>query len=606
MIKNLTLNEELLRTLYHKDLLDGKIQGPIPNYPEESEEYLEYYSREELMHVMPHKTMYQYVYDGNKDNMDLNAIYYFGTRVTFREFFKKINHCANALLNNGVKKGDIVTVIMPNTPEALYMIYALNKIGAVASMIHPLSSQNEMRDYINEEESDLVLVIDSSYKKLKNVANQCCAKKIIVTSPEDSMDIKTKIGYKLLKLKNKEKRVHLGKKAVSWNSFMNDGSDKEVKPVSVEESKFSILLRTGGTTGISKAVKLSNDNFNSMVEQLMTAIKNYEAGDKFLSIMPVFHGFGLCSSIHLPLSHGVGTILIPKPDIKSMDKLFNEFHPNHMVGVPTLFKGFMKVVNEKLENGTLKDFDLSYVKNIVTGGDSSEEGYVDSVNNFFKEHGSSASLVNGYGLTEAVAGVTFSYENCSEGCGIPMTHTKLKIVNQKTGMHLQNGETGEICVKSPCIMEGYYKHIEETRNAIKDGWLHTGDIGFIQNGILYFKQRKSNMIISSGVNVYPSEIEKIINTHPAVQTSAVIGIYHPYKQEVPKAFVVLKPGCVMTDEIKEELDQLCRKNLNRYSIPYDYEFKERLPETLLGKINLKALTDEEKAKSDIKTKTLTK
>jgi long-chain acyl-CoA synthetase len=173
-------------------------------------------------------------------------------------------------------------------------------------------------------------------------------------------------------------------------------------------------------------------------------------------------------------------------------------------------------------------------------------------------------------------------------------------------MHLQNGQIGEICVKSPCVMMGYYKHQEETNNTIKDGWLHTGDIGFIDKGILHFVQRKSNMIISSGVNVYPSEIEKVINTHPAVQTSAVIGIYHPYKQEVPKAFVVLKPGCVMNDEIKEELDQLCRKNLTRYSIPYAYEFKERLPETLLGKINLKALTEEEKTNSNAKVRSLTK
>ncbi|SDZ81189.1 long-chain acyl-CoA synthetase [Pseudobutyrivibrio sp. ACV-2] len=602
MINDSKLNEELLRTIYHKDLLDGKILGPIPNYPEEAEEYLKYYTKSELMLNMPSKTMYQYVYDNNIGNEQLIAIYYFGTRITFKEFFNKINHCANALLNNGIKIGDIVTVIMPNTPEALYMIYALNKIGAVASMLHPLSSQNEMRDYINEEESDIVLVIDSSYEKLKNVENQCCAKKIIVTSPEDSMDIKTKIGYKLLNIKKGEKKVHLGKKAISWKSFMADGNDTNVATVCNDKNDFSILLRTGGTTGVSKAVKLSNDNFNSMVEQLMTAIKSYNAGDKFLSIMPVFHGFGLCSSIHLPLSHGVGTILIPKPDIKSMDKLFNELHPNHMVGVPTLFKGFMKVVNNNISNGKLKDFDLSYVKNIVSGGDASEEGYVDSVNNFFKKHGSNATLVNGYGLTEAVAGVTFSYDSCSEGCGIPMTHSKLKIVNQRTGMHLENGQIGEICVKSPCVMQGYYKHEDETKNTIIDGWLHTGDIGYITNGILYFVQRKSNMIISSGVNVYPSEIEKIINMHPSVQTSAVIGINHPYKQEVPKAFVVLKPGCIMNEGIKEEIDQLCRRNLNKYSIPYEYEFRDRLPETLLGKINLKALTDEEKTRSTIKPK----
>ena len=237
----------------------------------------------------------------------------------------------------------------------------------------------------------------------------------------------------------------------------------------------------------------------------------------------------------------------------------------------------------------------------MSGGDAVKESFETEVNRFFAKCGSNAKLSKGYGLTEAVAGATFAYGeyNAVDSVGIPMVKTNVKIVDIETGEEVSENIDGEICIYGPTVMKAYYGREIETLEALKDGWLHTGDMGHIQNGILYFSQRKANMIISSGVNVYPRTIEEVIEKHPAVQQCAVIGIYHSYKNEVPKAFIVLKEGYDLTEEIKH----LCHSNLNKYSIPYSYEYRESLPQTLLGKVSHNMLKQED---PDVKVKRYTK
>ena len=275
-----------------------------------------------------------------------------------------------------------------------------------------------------------------------------------------------------------------------------------------------------------------------------------------------------------------------------MDKIFDKYKPNHIIGVPTLFKAMLN--NKKLESK-----DLSYLKYVVSGGDLIKDSLENDINEFLKKHNSPAKLCKGYGLSEAVAGVTFADKdyNIPTSIGIPMVKTSIKIVDPETEKEVSNGDIGEICVNGPTTMKHYYNNVIETENSLHDGWLHTGDLGYCDNGIFYFAQRRGNMIISSGVNVYPSNIEKVLETHEAVATCAVIGIHHSYKMQVPKAYIILKEGYEATDELKEELNELCKKCLNVYSIPYSYEFREKLPQTLLGKINRKELSlEEEKVK----------
>lgn len=500
-------------------------------------------------------------------------------------------------MKKNIGKGDIVTICMPSTPETIISFYALNKIGAVANMVHPLSSENQIKEFINKVNSKMVIMIDSSFNKVKNIIKETNVKKIVGVTPNNSMPLPLKIGYKLSKDSTKIENDDM---LTKWNDFIEEGKSikEEVKSIPYTINKASVILQTGGTTGKSKGVVLTNDNFNGMVEQFKVNAKNFERGDKMLTVMPPFHGFGLCSSIHLPLSFGVTAVLIPRVDINKIDKVMMKNKINHIVAVPTLFKGMMNVVNKKSKNGKLKNFNLSGLKYAVSGGSLAKNGFEADVDNFFARHGANIKLEKGYGLSEAVAGVTFATGDMKEEntVGIPMIDTEIKIVDQSTQEVLQNNQVGEICVKGPSIMKGYYNNKKETNNTLIDGWLHTGDLGYMKEGQLYFSERKGNMIISSGVNVYPNEIEQIIEKHPAVSACAVIGIYHPYKEEVPKAYVSLKPGYEISDEINEEIQELCKLNLDRYSIPASIEYREELPQTLLGKISHAELKKEEASK----------
>lgn len=601
-IKNLTVNEEKLRDLHLRKLALGKIQGPPTGIPSIDKKFLIHYTEEQIMAEMPSTTIYNYMLEKNLDNLDDIAVIYFGKKYSYKKLKKQIDECAKSLQQRGIGVNDIVTICMPNTPEAVIMFYALNKIGAVASMIHPLSSENEIKEFLNEVNSKMVVTIDSSYSKITNIMDDTKLEDIVVVSPKDSMPFPLKQLYKFTKNNCK---IIKNLKTVMWNDFIKFGRKiDKVNEHPYEKGKTSVIMHSGGTNGTPKGVELTDDNFNSMVEQFVLKADNFERGDRMLTIMPVFHGFGLCSSIHLPLSQGVTTILIPKISIKNIDKTLNKYKPNHLLGVPTLFNGIMSVINNKLTNGKLKKFDLSYLKYAVSGGDAVKESFETEVNRFFSKCGSNAKLSKGYGLTEAVAGATFAYGeyNAADSVGIPMVKTNIKIVDIETGEEVSENIDGEICISGPTIMKAYYGRQNDTLGALKDGWLHTGDIGHIQNGILYFSQRKANMIISSGVNVYPRTIEEVIEKHPAVQQCAVIGIYHSYKNEVPKAFIVLKEGYDLTEEIKQEIKQLCDSNLNKYSIPYSYEYRKTLPQTLLGKVSHTMLKNEA---SNVKVKKYT-
>ena len=589
-LSKLSEEEEVKRNIYLKKIQTGEIQGPPIGKLSLDKNWLKKYTDKELSIKIPHMKIYDYMMKDNLNHFNDKAIVYFGKSITYKKLDKKINAFARSLKQDGIKKGDIITVCMPNTPEAIIAFYAINKIGAIANMIHPLSGQQEIKNYLREVNSKMIITIDSSYNKITNIADETNLQKIVLVSPADSMPIWTKMAYKFSQRKNK---LTHDIRAISWDNFIKNGSNynKEIEE-EYEKNRTAVILHTGGTTGIPKGVELTDDNFNSMVEQFLQTANNFERNDRMLTIMPVFHGFGLCSSVHLPLSAGVMINLIPKLNSKKLDKLITKYKPNHIIGVPTLFKG---IINNK----KLKKVDLSFLKYVVSGGDLVKDSLENDINDFLKEHNSSAKLSKGYGLSEAVAGATFAYNgyNNPTSVGIPMVATNLKIVKSGTNIEVENGEIGEICLYGPSIMKGYYHNETETNSSIKNGWLHTGDLGYYENDSLYFAQRKGNMIISSGVNVYPSNIEEVIEKHDSVSACAVIGIYHPYKIQVPKAYIVLKEGYELTDELKKEIENLCKKNLNVYSVPYRYEFRDKLPQTLLGKINKKELEQGEKSKT---------
>lgn len=584
-----------LRYLYLKGLVDGMIQGPPTGKISVDNPWLKYYSEDQIINFnVPKISIYDYMIKNNKNHLEDVALYYFGKKISYDKFDFLIDIFAKNVLKNDIKMGDIVTICMPNTPEAVISFYALNKIGVVANMIHPLSAENEIKEFLRESKSKLLLTIDSSVTKVSNIIEDTNVEKVIVVSPSDSMPLFTKAGYNL---KYGGTRID-DDKFVTWSNFIKEDNNDIILPfVPFKENTIAVMLHTGGTTGKSKAVSLTNENFNSMVEQFKNNTSNFDRGDKMLTVMPVFHGFGLCSSLHLPLSLGVSCILVPKLEIKDINKLFDKYKPNHILGVPTLFKGILK-------NKNMKDKDLSYVKNVVSGGDLVKDSLEDTINNFFQERNAHVTLSKGYGLSEAVAGVTFATKeyNSFGSVGIPMIDMNLKIVKPGTNDEVLQDEVGEICIKGSTIMKGYYDQYEETQKSLIDGWLHTGDLGYYSssNNQLYFSTRKGNMIISSGVNVYPNVIEEVIESHEAVSMCAVIGIKDPYKGEIPKAFVVLNDGFELDVQLVSSIKDLCSKNLNKYSIPKSFEFLDQLPQTLLGKVSHNNLRDYEQGKSYVK------
>lgn len=525
------------------------------------------------------------------------AYSYYGHKVTYKNFVKKIEKAAKALKNYGVKEGDRVTICMPNTPEGITMVYAVNMVGAVCNMVHPLSSEKELEYYIKVAESKYVLVIDAVFDKIYKLRDTAGLERIIVVRPSDGLGFLKKKLYntlhiKKVKLPSNDSRVVLWEDFIA-NSYFYQGNYYEER----SGADPAVIMYSGGTTGAPKAVLLSNLNINAESICDGTMIRQIVPGATVLSILPLFHCFGLGVCIHTPLCKGMGCILIPAFSHKQFADIIKNNKPNFIVGVPTLF--------EALINTKLRQDDLKSVTAVICGGDALNQTLRDKVNHYLKAHGSNAKIRVGYGLTEGSGAVCLSPENSfSDGIiGVPLPDTYIKIVKNNTFDPAKIGEEGEICVSGPLVMMGYLGDDAETAQTLRvhpDGrlWLHTGDLGSLrEDNLFYFEQRVKRIIISSGYNIYPTHLESIINSHEAVLTSTVIGIDHPYKGQVPKAFVVLKPGYKPGKRIEKEIRELLERNVPVYALPTAYEFRDKLPQTLVGKVAFKKLEKEEKAKN---------
>lgn len=561
----------------------------------ENEPWLSYYSKEERRIEFTNKTIYEYLTSCVGEDLDYIALNYFGRRISYNEFFDKINQASRALLNMGVKPKDVVTICMPNTPEAVITFYAINKIGAIADMIHPLSAAEEIKYYLQESKSKVLLLIDMNYEKVKPILSETSVQKTIVVSAKESMPLLTSIGYQVTR-GYKIKSPYFGNgKILTWKEFMLRGLTGGKKTTRSMHSKdVAIILHSGGTTGKPKGIMISNFNFNAEAQQGAVNVYNVRPKDKIMTILPIFHGFGLGVCVHCPLCLKVETILVPEFDGKRFHRMMKNDKPNVIAGVPTLWEAMM-------DNKRFDDVDLSCLKYVISGGDYLTVPMEHRMNKFLRSHGASISISKGYGMTESVAATAYTFDGTNEpgSIGIPMIGNEFMICNPKTLEKLPFGEEGEICVCGPTVMVGYLNNREETKKVLKrhkDGkvWLHTGDIGYISlNGIIYFTGRLKRMIVSSGFNIYPSQIEEVIERHPMVKKCCVIGIPHPYKMHVAKALIVLKDDIKPSSKIKLEIKKLCRENLAAYSQPKEYEFRDSFPKTLYNKVDYKKLECEE-------------
>ena len=549
----------------------------------------------------PDCSMTELVFNAVNKYPDIFAYDFFGCKKTYREFADDIVLCAKGLIAFGISRGERITICMPNTPQAVVMFYAINYIGAVANMIHPLSADEEIVRFLNLSNSTVILTLDQFGDKVLDVIPRTKTKTLILCGIEDGLSGIKEPLYRLTKGR-KIKRKPTGDCIIRYKDILKLGYESGVDDDSVNAKTkgddIAAILYSGGTSGISKGILLTNRNLNALALQTDAASQCVKAGYKMLAIMPIFHGFGLGVCIHTAYVAGGTTILVPQFSIQTYADLLKKHKPHYIAGVPTLFEALLRLKD-------IHKLDMSQLQGIFSGGDSLTIELKRKVDAFLKDRGAVEQVREGYGLTECVTAscLTPRYFHKEGSIGIPYPDTFFKIVERNTHKEVPYGTEGEIVLTGPTVMRGYDDNEEETALALQthaDGyvWLHTGDLGVMdEDGFIYFRQRIKRMIISSGYSVYPTQIENIIESHEKVLISCVIGVPDEYRKQIVKAFIVLRDGQEATDEIKESILEHCRKNIAKYALPRLFEYRESLPRTLVGKVAYLELEQEEIEKS---------
>ena len=503
---------------------------------------------------------------------------FMGNESTYQQMIEQIDQCARSLASLGLKPGDRMTISMPTSPQAVICFYAINKIGAIASMIHPLSPPKQIEFFLNLSSSNFALTIDSVYPNFKQILENTNLKGLILTKfSRDVIDV--------------EDSQHI----IWWNDIMAK-SYPETPEFEMDPDEMAVILYSGGTTGVPKGIMLSNYNFIAEGTQVATWL-NLSDKDSSLAILPIFHGFGLGVCINAIFMGGGKSILVPSFTPDQVADLIKNKKPTLIFGVPTLYEALNR-------NPKFQKINLSFLKAAFCGADTLPRTTKEKFEEICKNNGSDVQLREGYGLTEAVTGIcAMPLGEYREGSiGIPVSDMLMKVVEIGTSTEVSVGQEGELCIHGPAVMLGYLNKPEETKKTLKkhdDGkiWLHTGDIATMdKDGFFYFKLRLKRMIKSSGFNVYPAQVEDVLYNHPDVLEACVIGVPDEKQVQIVKAFVVLKDVNKESPNLAEDIIQFCEENLLKWSCPREIEFSKQLPKTLVGKIDFKLLEEQEKEK----------
>ena len=546
-----------------------------------------------VSHPYPETTMFGAIAATAKRVPQAPALNFMGKYTTYKTFVEKIEMTAGAFLKAGIKKDDVVTICMPNTPQGVICLYALNRIGAIANMVHPLSSGKNITFYLDYSDSKMILTLDQFYTKVEKAVKEAKNDvKIIVARIQEELPLVKAVAYKYLK--NRDNLKYPGKDGLVWSEFVKTGKGVALPPVEFDKNKAAVILYSGGTSGTPKGIYLSDWNFNCLGMQVGEISGcNIDYGCKFLSVMPIFHGFGLGIGIHTVLENGAMCILIPQFTKESYAKDVLKHKPNFIAGVPTLYEALLKV---DIFNGA----DLSFLIGVFSGGDALSPELKKRADQFFKDHNANLQIREGYGLTECVTAscVTPNDKAKVGSIGLPLRDMQYRIVEPGTFNFLPAGEMGEIIISGPTLMLGYKDAEEENAKTMRTDengtrWLFTGDAGYMdEEGYVYFKQRMKRMIVTSGYNVYPSHIENMIDKHPDVDYCCVIGVKDPYKMQRVRAYVVLNKGVEESDATKQSILAHCKEYLDVFERPKEIIFRDELPKTLVGKVAYRYLEEE--------------
>lgn len=565
---------EYIKRLINKNKKEKDLEKPWLDLYEDVPANLDYYSGS--------------LYDVIKENGDkyskLIAYEYFAKRCNYKDFLKKVDRVAAALKSMGIKENECVTICMPNTPEGVLLVYAANAIGAIANMVHPLGAYKDIERALNSTDSSILFVSDVTYQKIKDID----VDNLVVCEVSNELDGLLKVIYNYKNKSNMQYKDNV----ISWQDFLDRGKNINNFYVKREKNDPAVIIYSGGTTGKSKGIILSNGNFNALARQCNAVCKEVTPGNSVLSALPIFHGFGLGVCIHQALYNGMKCILVPKLNTKKINRELKKYKPNLLPVVPSILELICK--------GKSSEKDLKPILGIFCGGDYLSIELKEKTEKYFRDRRSNAKIRIGYGLSEATAFFLATYNHIpyeSSSIGIPNPDTLVKVFEVGTEIECVPGKVGEICVNGPTVMMGYINNDKETDKVLMmhdDNrlWLHTGDLGYRdEKGMFFFTSRLKRMIVTNGYNVYPIELEELISKHPYVESCVVIGIKHPVKQQVPKAVIVLKDGINSSLKVKNEIKEYCEENLATYQRPYEYEFKESLPKTAIGKVAYRDLGD---------------
>ena len=568
-----------------------EIENKLTGYPSIDKPWLKYYTEEAINAPLPECTIYEYLWENNKDRLEDIAIIYFGKKITYGELFENIDKTVRAFSAIGVKYGDIVIVATVTTPETIYAFYALNRLGAIPNMVDPRTSVEGIRDYIKEVNAKYVLSLDVACPKTEEAIKNTAVQKVIVSSPADSLPASKKVVYRI---SNRKKRLP-NDTYIYWKSFIENGKNANPSFPPYKKNTCCVIVHTGGTTGMPKGVMLSNDNLNCSVVQCCNSGFDFERYQRWLGIMPPFIAYGIINGVHLPLTKGMPLTIIPNFDPNSYDKLLLKHKPNHIAGVPSHYGKIM-------ESKKLAGKDLSFILSPIVGGDGTKIHMETEISAFLSSHNCKKGLIKGYGMTEvcaAVTGTAIRNANKLGSVGAPFSHSVVSVFDSETGKELSYGKTGEICILSPNTMMGYYENETETANILKKHddnyiWVHSGDLGYMdEDGCLFIVGRSKRLIIRhDGFKIFPTLIENTVSGHAAVNACCAVGVRDTnFSQgKLPIVYVSLKSEFFGKENaVKIELYKMCRKELPEYEQPIDFIFKKDLPLTTIGKVDYRAL-----------------
>jgi long-chain acyl-CoA synthetase len=535
----------------------------------------------------PSRSLFELFSKSAETYQGLPAVHFMGRELTYSELKKEVEGLACALAGLGIKKGDRVAIHLPNSTQFPITFYAILALGAIVVPCNPLYVAREMEYQLNNSEAETIITLSRFYNMIKEIQPKTGIKNIIVTNIKDYFPGVLKTLYTIVREKKEGDRVSLAKEDHLFTDLIKNNRGKKLPEVEVSPEDRAVFLYTGGTTGVSKGAVLQHRNLVANSFQVKSWCTDFQDGKEIiLGVLPFFHSYGLSTILNLGLLNGAKLVLLPRFVLEDVLKTIDKQKPTLFPGVPTIYVAINNAAD-------LKKYDISSIRICISGAAPLP---VEVQQQFEKNTG--GRLVEGYGLSETspVTHANPVYGNRKTGSiGLPMPDTEFKIVDVETGeKELALGEVGELCLRGPQVMEGYLNMPEENAQSIRDGWFYTGDIARAdEDGYTYIVDRKKDMVIAGGFNIYPRDIEEVLYAHPKVMEAAVAGINDPYRGETIKAYIVLKEGETMTEE---EVTEHCKANLATYKVPKLVEFRTELPKTMIGKVLRRMLREEEEKK----------